>query len=137
MILKFIANIFRRIICKNNLNNFSSRLKPQYFFRDTEIASKNMVIELSGIMNKECLEVECFCIEEGLEIFANQIIVDHQNYIDDKFVFHNRESIEFKGEIVVPEPFNLILNNTLKSCGKFIVKPLNSLEVSLYKFNWI
>lgn len=107
-----------------------SRLKPPYFFRDTEIASKDMIIQLDAIMNKESLEVDGSCQKQQLEIFANQIIMDHQNYLEHKMVFHNRESIHFNGEIVVPEPFNLVVNNTLKSSERFNVKPLKSLEVS-------
>lgn len=107
------------------------KLKPYYFYRDTHSATKRMKMQLDAILKMASLEVSRSCRNHQLKFHANQIILNKTFYLDDQLEFRNGELIPCKVKIVVPEPFNLVLNNKLKSSGTFTVEPGRSLVVNL------
>lgn len=94
--------------------------------------SKMMKIHVTARKEIPDLEFDCFCGKPQFNIFANEIITNRECHHYEKLIFHNRKRIAFKVKITLPRPFCLVMDDKIKSTGKFNIKPLESLKVSMY-----
>lgn len=116
------------LFLQNHNNCLFFRLKPHYFYRDTVAAARKIKIRVTGTVKIPDLEIDC-CKKH--HFYADQIIIDNIEYIDEKLFLQNKEMISNKVRIEVPEPFKLIQNDQLNSKQKVNIGACKTVGVSI------